>query len=137
MKEHIDVIVPRGGKGLIERISREALFPVIKHFDGVCHVYIDDRANVEKALKIAFNAKTQRYGTCNAMETLLVAREMAASVLPLLAKMYREVGVELRGCPNTCAVIPEISVASDEDWKYRISGTDSSDTRRRHSRPSN
>ena len=73
MKEHVDIIVPRGGKGLIERISREALVPVIKHLDGVCHVYIDDRANVEKALKIAFNAKTQRYGTCNTMETLLVA----------------------------------------------------------------
>lgn len=116
MKEHVDVIVPRGGKSLIEHISQEALIPVIKHLDGVCHVYIDDRANVEKALKIAFNAKTQRYGTCNAMETLLVAREMAEQVLPRLAKMYREVGVELRGCPNTCAVIPEISVASDEDW---------------------
>jgi glutamate-5-semialdehyde dehydrogenase len=116
MKEHIDVIVPRGGKGLIERISREALVPVIKHLDGVCHVYIDDRANVEKAMKIAFNAKTQRYGTCNTMETLLIARAMAEQVLPRLANMYHEAGVELRGCPNTRVVIPEIAVASDEDW---------------------
>jgi glutamate-5-semialdehyde dehydrogenase len=116
MEEHIDVIVPRGGKGLIERISREALVPVIKHLDGVCHVYIDDRANVEKAMKIAFNAKTQRYGTCNTMETLLIARAMAEQVLPRLANMYREVGVELRGCPNTCAVIPDVAVASEEDW---------------------
>ncbi len=116
MKEYVDVIVPRGGKGLIERISREALVPVIKHLDGVCHVYIDDRANVEKALKIAFNAKTQRYGTCNTMETLLIARDIVASVLPRLAKMYREVGVELRGCQNTRAVVPDIALANNEDW---------------------
>ncbi len=98
MAEYVDVIVPRGGKGLIERISREARVPVIKHLDGVCHVYIDDRADLDKAVSIAYNAKTQRYGTCNTMETLLVAEGIAEQVLPELGRMYREAGVELRGC---------------------------------------
>lgn len=116
MPEFIDVIIPRGGKGLIERISADARVPVIKHLDGICHVYIDDEADLEKATQIAFNAKTHRYGVCNAMETLLVAEGIAEQVLPELAKMYREVGVELRGCETTCKVIPDCIAALDEDW---------------------
>lgn len=116
MREYVDVIVPRGGKGLIERISNEARVPVIKHLDGVCHVYIDDRADVDKAVRVAFNAKTQRYGTCNTMETLLVARGIAEQVLPRLGVMYAEVGVELRGCPRTRAILTDIREATVEDW---------------------
>jgi glutamate-5-semialdehyde dehydrogenase len=116
MREYVDVIVPRGGKGLIERVSREALIPVIKHLHGVCHVYIDDKANINKAIKVAFNAKTQRYGTCNTMETLLVARGIAARVLPRLGEMYRSEGVELRGCADTRAILPGITEATQEDW---------------------
>ena len=116
MKEYVDVIVPRGGKSLIERISTEATIPVIKHLHGVCHVYIDDKADMHKAVKVAFNAKTQRYGTCNTMETLLVARGVAAKILPVLAEMYQEKGVELRGCEATCKIVSGIKVATDEDW---------------------
>ncbi|MCK5888728.1 MAG: glutamate-5-semialdehyde dehydrogenase [Methylococcales bacterium] len=116
MNKYVDVIVPRGGKGLIERISRDATIPVIKHLDGICHVYIDGKADIEKAVNIAFNAKTHRYGVCNAMETLLVAENIAAEVLPLLAQKYQEEGVELRGCLKTCSLIPDCSRASDEDW---------------------
>jgi len=116
MPEYVDVIIPRGGKGLIERISEEARVPVIKHLDGICHVYIDDEADLEKATQIAFNAKTHRYGVCNAMETLLVAEGIAEQVLPELAKMYREVGVELRGCATTCKVVPDCIAALPEDW---------------------
>jgi glutamate-5-semialdehyde dehydrogenase len=116
MAEYVDVIVPRGGKGLIERISREARVPVIKHLDGVCHVYIDDRANLEKAIAVAFNAKTQRYGTCNTMETLLVAEGIAERVLPVLCRMYQEAGVELRGCARTRDLIPDVNVATEDDW---------------------
>ena len=116
MAEYIDVIVPRGGKGLIERISREARVPVIKHLDGVCHVYIDDRADLDKAVRVAYNAKTQRYGTCNTMETLLVAEAVAAQVLPVLGRMYQEAGVELRGCAQTRDLLPGIGLASEEDW---------------------
>ncbi|HIC99774.1 MAG TPA: glutamate-5-semialdehyde dehydrogenase [Piscirickettsiaceae bacterium] len=115
MADYVDVIIPRGGKGLIERISQEARVPVIKHLDGICHVYIDKDADVDKAIKVAFNAKTQRYGVCNAMETLLVADAMAAQVLPPLAKLYREKGVELRGCERTRAII-DAKPASEEDW---------------------
>ncbi len=114
--EYIDVIVPRGGKSLIERVSREARMPVIKHLDGVCHVYIDADADLHKALEIAFNAKCQRYGTCNTMETLLVHADAAARVLPPLIAKYREAGVELRGCAATRAIDPDMSAASDEDW---------------------
>src|SRR5512143_917899 len=106
MKQYVDVIVPRGGKSLIERVSNEARVPVIKHLDGVCHVYIDDRADLEKAIRIAFNAKTHRYGVCNAMETLLVAEEIAEQVLPELGGMYKEKGVELRGCETTRNILP-------------------------------
>jgi len=116
MKEHVDVIIPRGGKSLIERISAEATIPVIKHLHGVCHVYIDDKADMDKAVKVAFNAKTQRYGTCNTMETLLVARGVASQVLPVLGKMYHEQGVELRGCEATRKILPGIKSATEEDW---------------------
>lgn len=116
MPEYVDVIVPRGGKGLIERISREARVPVIKHLDGICHVYVDDRADLDKAEAICFNAKTHRYGVCNAMETLLVHQAVAAEFLPRMALRYAQKGVELRGCPATCALLPEAIAASEEDW---------------------
>ena len=116
MPQFVDVIVPRGGKGLIERISRDARVPVIKHLDGVCHVYIDSHADPEKALKVAVNAKTQRYGTCNTMETLLVDEEVADDLLPLLAEQFRSKAVELRGCPRTCAILGDIVEATEEDW---------------------
>lgn len=116
MSQYVDVIVPRGGKSLVERISNEARVPVIKHLHGVCHVYIDDKADMEKALRIAFNAKTHRYGVCNAMETLLVAEGIAERVLPELGAMYREKGVELRGCPTTCRLLPYAVPATAEDW---------------------
>jgi len=116
MPEYVDVIVPRGGKSLIERISAEARVPVIKHLDGVCHVYIDDRADLDKAFAVAVNAKTHRYGVCNAMETLLVAEPVAAAILPRLAIAYREHGVELRGCARTCAILPECRPATEADW---------------------
>ena len=116
MPEFVDVIVPRGGKGLIERISREASVPVIKHLDGICHVYIDAQADLEKAVNIAVNAKTHRYGTCNTMETLLVSEQVAAEVLPTLAEAYGEKGVELRGCNKTRAILPNAVAATEEDW---------------------
>src|SRR5690606_29638868 len=116
MPEFVDVIVPRGGKGLIERISREAKVPVIKHLDGICHVYIDDEADPEKAFRVALNAKCQRYGTCNTMETLLVAKDVAAKMLPRLAVAYAEQGVELRGCERTRALIGSAKAATEEDW---------------------
>ncbi len=119
MEGYVDVIVPRGGRGLIERVSRESRIPVIKHLDGVCHVYIDDRADPGKAVRVAYNAKTQRYGTCNTMETLLVAEGIAPEVLPELARRYREAGVELRGCPRTREILGEEAVApaTEEDWR--------------------
>jgi len=117
MQDHVDVIVPRGGKGLIERISKESLVPVIKHLHGVCHTYIDDLADLDKAVKVAVNAKTQRYGTCNTMETLLVAKGVAARVLPVLAEKYLEAGVELRGCEVTRSILSNISVATETDWE--------------------
>ncbi|MDO9423345.1 MAG: glutamate-5-semialdehyde dehydrogenase [Methylobacter sp.] len=116
MDQYVDVIVPRGGKGLIERISKDATIPVIKHLDGICHVYIDDKADIDKAVRIAVNAKTHRYGVCNAMETLLVAESIAAKILPLLAEKYSEKGVELRGCLKTCSLIPNCTRATEEDW---------------------
>ncbi|MDO7672713.1 MAG: glutamate-5-semialdehyde dehydrogenase, partial [OM182 bacterium] len=116
MTEYVDVIVPRGGKSLIARISAEARVPVIKHLDGNCHVYIDDKADLNKAIAIAVNAKTHRYGVCNAMESLLVAESVAASVLPALAARYAELGVELRGCEKTCALIKAAKPAREEDW---------------------
>jgi glutamate-5-semialdehyde dehydrogenase len=112
----VDVIIPRGGKGLIERINRDARVPVIKHLHGVCHVYIDRKANVEKAIAVAFNAKTQRYGTCNTMETLLVDEDIASEVLPPLAQKYVQEGVELRGCEKSCALIAQAIPATESDW---------------------
>ncbi|MBK3866219.1 glutamate-5-semialdehyde dehydrogenase [Pseudomonas stutzeri] len=117
MPEYVDVIVPRGGKGLIERISRDARVPVIKHLDGVCHVYIDVAADAGKAIRIADNAKTQRFAPCNTMETLLVHQHIAEQVLPPLAAIYREKGVELRGCARTRALLgSDVLEASEEDW---------------------
>lgn len=117
MPEYVDVIVPRGGKGLIERISRDARVPVIKHLDGICHVYVDVAADVDKAIRIADNAKTQRFAPCNTMETLLVHQGIAEQVLPPLAAIYRDKGVELRGCPRTRALLgSDVLQASEEDW---------------------
>ncbi|MEZ5573405.1 MAG: glutamate-5-semialdehyde dehydrogenase [Halioglobus sp.] len=116
MPQYVDVIVPRGGKGLIERISRDARVPVIKHLDGVCHVYIDDGADDDMAVTIAVNAKTQRYGTCNTMETLLVAESKAAELLPRLAHAYAAAGVQLRGCARTLSILPGTQAATEEDW---------------------
>jgi len=116
MPEYVDVIIPRGGKGLIERISHEARVPVIKHLHGVCHVYIDAAADPEKTFKVALNAKTQRYGTCNTMETLLVAEDIAGTVLPELGAAFRERGVELRGCPRTRELLPYALEATEADW---------------------
>lgn len=117
MPDFVDVIVPRGGKGLIERISRDATVAVIKHLDGICHVYIDDHADLEKAFNVAINSKTQRYGTCNTMETLLVAERIAADILPRLAAAYRQAGVELRVCERIKAIISDGKLATEEDWK--------------------
>lgn len=116
MSEYIDVIVPRGGKGLIERISNDAKVSVIKHLDGICHVYIDDQADMEKAFNIALNAKTHRYGVCNAMETLLIAQSVAQTILPRLADAYIDKGVELRGCEQSCAIDSRLVLATAEDW---------------------
>ena len=116
MPEYVDVIVPRGGKGLIERISRDAKVTVIKHLDGICHVYIDEQADKGKAVNVALNAKTHRYGTCNTMETLLVHTNIAAEVLPELAERYQAVGVELRGCERTKELLPFVNDATEDDW---------------------
>jgi glutamate-5-semialdehyde dehydrogenase len=116
LPKYVDVIVPRGGKGLIERISNEARVPVIKHLDGVCHVYIDAAADLDKAQRVAVNAKTHRYGTCNTMETLLIHADIAARVLPPLADAYRKAGVEMRGCSRTRALLPEAREATEDDW---------------------
>tara|TARA_B110000858_G_scaffold49124_1_gene56651 strand:+ start:23859 stop:25118 length:1260 start_codon:yes stop_codon:yes gene_type:complete len=116
MPEFVDVIIPRGGKGLIARISADAKVPVIKHLDGNCHVYIDDKADIEKAMAIVINAKTQRYGTCCTLESLLVAKHIAAEVLPSLCAKLIEKGVELRGCEDTRALADGVNPASIEDW---------------------
>jgi len=117
MPEFVDVIIPRGGKGLVAAVSDAARVPVIKHLDGICHVYIDAHADLEKAIAVAVNAKTQRYGTCNTMETLLVDEPIAARVLPELARIYSEAGVELRGCERTRKLLPQATAASEEDWR--------------------
>jgi glutamate-5-semialdehyde dehydrogenase len=115
-EKHVDVIVPRGGKSLIERIAREAKVPVIKHLDGVCHVFIDASADLAMAIRIADNAKTQRYSPCNTMETLLVHADIATRVLPPLAEIYLRKGVELRGCERSRAIVPAMNVATEDDW---------------------
>ena len=112
----IDVIIPRGGKSLVERVSEQARVPVIKHLDGICHVYIDETADKNKAITVAFNAKTQRYAPCNAMETLLIHAKRAAEILPELAEKYAEKGVELRGCLKTREILPNAIAATEEDW---------------------
>lgn len=116
MPESIDVIIPRGGKGLIERISKDATVPVIKHLDGVCHVYLDDACDDKKAMDIAINAKTHRYGTCNTMETLLVSKAVAERLLPKLDAAFTEKGVELRACEKAKALMPHSVAAVDADW---------------------
>lgn len=116
LPEYVDVIIPRGGKGLIERVSREAQMPVIKHLDGICHVYIDAAADLEKAVKIAYNAKTQRYGTCNTMEALLIAEAVAGAALDRLMPLYREAGVEVRGCAASARLSADIKPATAEDY---------------------
>ncbi len=116
MQDYVDVIIPRGGKGLIERLMRESRIPMIKHLHGVCHVYIDDKADFDKALRIADNAKTQRLGTCNTMETLLVARGIAQKILPPLCKIYLDKGIELRGDETARTIVPQMNLAREEDW---------------------
>jgi glutamate-5-semialdehyde dehydrogenase len=116
MNEYVDIVVPRGGKSLIERVTRESRIPMIKHLDGVCHVYIDDKADLDKAVRIADNAKTQRLGTCNTMETLLIARGIADKVLPRLARIYQDKGVELRGDDAARKLVPAMKAATEEDW---------------------
>lgn len=116
MKDYIDVIVPRGGKGLIERIANDARIPVIKHLDGNCHVYVDSEADMDKALRIVENSKTQRLGTCNTAESLLIARSIAPSMLPTIAAMLISKGIEIRGCAETCAWVKEAKVATNEDF---------------------
>lgn len=115
-ERHVDVIVPRGGKSLIERISREAKVPVIKHLDGVCHVYVDAGADIPMAIRIADNAKTQRYSPCNTMETLLVHAAIADRLLPPLCEIYLQKGVELRGCERSRAIVPAMRAAIEDDW---------------------
>src|SRR3569833_4243486 len=120
MPQYVDVIVPRGGKGLIERLMKESKVPMIKHLDGICHVYIDDKDDIDKALKVAFNAKCHRYGTCNTMETLLVARAIAPQVLPKLAELYATMDVELRAdeeARKLLADYPHLQAATEEDWR--------------------
>lgn len=116
MAEYVDVIIPRGGKGLIARVSQEARIPVIKHLDGNCHTFVERQADLEKALPICINAKTHRYGVCNAMETLLVDAPVAAKFLPKAAALYAEKGVELRGCAQTKAILPDVKAATEQDW---------------------
>jgi glutamate-5-semialdehyde dehydrogenase len=116
MHDYVDVIVPRGGKSLIERLMQDSRIPMIKHLHGVCHVYIDERADPEKAIRIADNAKTQRLGVCNTMETLLVSRKVAGAILPRLAGIYREKGIELRGDEEARRLVPQMKAATEEDW---------------------
>ena len=116
MTDHVDVIIPRGGKGLIKRLTADARVPTIKHLDGNCHVYIDSDADHSKAINIAFNSKTHRYGVCNAMESLLIAESVASELLPKLATKFTEKGVELRGCEQSIKILPSLNTAVEEDW---------------------
>lgn len=122
MDDYVDVIIPRGGKGLIKRISEEARVPVIKHLDGICHVYIDAGADQERAINVALNAKTYRYGICGSMETLLVHSDEAQSMLPVLVDVFAEKGVELRGCERCLKIIPIMKAATAEDWNTEYLG---------------
>ena len=122
MEKHVDVLIPRGGKGLIQRVADEATVPVIKHLDGVCHVFVDEHADVDMAIRIADNAKTQRYSPCNTMETLLVHERIASRVLPTLAQIYTAKGVELRGDPGSRMIVPAMKPATEEDWRTEYLG---------------
>ena len=122
MDKHVDVLIPRGGKGLIQRVAEEATVPVIKHLDGVCHVFVDEHADVDMAVRIADNAKTQRYSPCNTMETLLVHERIASRVLPALAQIYTAKGVELRGDPGALVIVPAMKPATEEDWRTEYLG---------------
>jgi glutamate-5-semialdehyde dehydrogenase len=122
MDKHVDVLIPRGGKGLIQRVAEEATVPVIKHLDGVCHVFVDEHADVDMAVRIADNAKTQRYSPCNTMETLLVHERIASRVLPALAQIYTAKGVELRGDPGARVIVPAMKPATEEDWRTEYLG---------------
>jgi glutamate-5-semialdehyde dehydrogenase len=122
MDKHVDVLIPRGGKGLIQRVAEEATVPVIKHLDGVCHVFVDEHADVDMAIRIADNAKTQRYSPCNTMETLLVHERIAPRVLPALAQIYTTKGVELRGDAGSRAIVPAMKPATEEDWRTEYLG---------------
>ena len=122
MDKHVDVLIPRGGKGLIQRVAEEATVPVIKHLDGVCHVFVDEHADVDMAIRIADNAKTQRYSPCNTMETLLVHERIASRVLPALAQIYTAKGVELRGDPGARVIVPAMKPATEEDWRTEYLG---------------
>ena len=116
MTDHVDIIIPRGGKGLIKRLIADARVPTIKHLDGNCHVYIDSDADHTKAINITFNSKTHRYGVCNAMESLLIAESVALELLPKLAAKFTEKGVELRGCEQSIKILPSLNAAVEEDW---------------------
>jgi glutamate-5-semialdehyde dehydrogenase len=122
MDKHVDVLIPRGGKGLIQRVADEATVPVIKHLDGVCHVFVDEHADADMAIRIADNAKTQRYSPCNTMETLLVHERIASRVLPALAQIYTAKGVELRGDPGSRVIVPAMKPATEEDWRTEYLG---------------
>jgi glutamate-5-semialdehyde dehydrogenase len=122
MDKHVDVLIPRGGKGLIQRVAEEATVPVIKHLDGICHVFVDEHADVDMAIRIADNAKTQRYSPCNTMETLLVHERIAPRVLPALAQIYTTKGVELRGDADSRAIVPAMNPATEEDWRTEYLG---------------
>jgi glutamate-5-semialdehyde dehydrogenase len=122
MDKHVDVLIPRGGKGLIQRVAEEATVPVIKHLDGVCHAFVDEHADVEMAIRIADNAKTQRYSPCNTMETLLVHERIASRVLPALAQIYTAKSVELRGDPAARVIVPAMKPATEEDWRTEYLG---------------
>jgi len=122
LKDYVDVLIPRGGRGLIERISEESTIPVIKHLDGICHLYIDDNADIDMAVNVTVNSKAEKYAVCNALETLLVAESMAGTVLPLLAERFEQLGVEIRGCERTCVLLPGAVSASESDWATEYLG---------------
>ena len=122
LNEYVDVIVPRGGEGLIERVSRESTIPVIKHLDGICHVYIDDEADLEMAVSVAVNSKTEKYAVCNALETLLVAESVADAVLPVLHERYSQAGVVLKGCEKTRKRLADAEAATEADWSAEYLG---------------
>ena len=122
LSDYVDIIIPRGGRGLIERVTAESTIPVIKHLDGNCHVYIDNDADHDKAVAVAYNAKARRYGICGAMETLLVAQDIAAKVLPELIAMYQQKGIELRACEKTRNLVADLASASEDDWYTEFHG---------------